>query len=129
MAQGRTRLGLNHSGDEFEVLLRLEQSLWCPETRYNLGHQEKIFAASFVEFGRSGQRYTRAELISASGRQFEAEVSEFQVRLLSDNVALLTYVSSFKADGEIEISNRCSLWVRDGTTWQLHFHQGTPAKA
>ena len=110
------------SDTDIAALRHLEESLWSQETRYDLAHQEKIFAADCVEFGRSGKRYRRAELISASGKPFEAGLSEFEVHLLSGNVALTTYVSSLTADGATEISNRSSIWVRVGATWQLHFH-------
>ena len=111
------------------ALHHLEESLWHPETRYDLAHQERVFATECFEFGRSGKRYTRAEMISGSGRPFQAVLSDLEVRLLSSDVALVTYLSALTAEAGPELSNRSSIWVRSGATWQLHFHQGTPVAA
>ena len=118
--------------DDIEALSALEESLWRPETRYDLAHQDAIFAPDCVEFGRSGKRFARIELIAGAGRNFRAELPLplFQVRMLSADVALVTYRSKIYADHKsgrtCEMANRSSLWVRTGDSWRLHFHQGTP---
>ena len=114
--------------DDLEALYALEVSLWRSESRYDLAHQEKIFAPNCFEFGRSGKRYTREDLIAADGPPLQAKLplAFFHVRMLSADVALVTYVSQVTRDGAIERANRSSLWARHGVSWQLHFHQGTP---
>ena len=53
---------------EFDVqtLRDLEESLWRSETRFNLEHQETVFAPDFFEFGRSGRMYTREQMIQTA---------------------------------------------------------------
>jgi len=46
-----------------QTLPALEQTLWRRETRFDRALMEATFAPGFFEFGRSGRRYTRAELI------------------------------------------------------------------
>lgn len=38
-------------------LRRLEEELWLAETRFDQEYKEKVLAADFFEFGRSGQIY------------------------------------------------------------------------
>ena len=51
-----------HPEDKAE-LTRLEQAMWRAETRLDLAFQEARFAPDFLEFGRSGRVYNRAQII------------------------------------------------------------------
>ena len=116
------------TSDDLEALYALEVSLWQAETRYDVAHQENVFAANCFEFGRSGKRYSREDLIASAGHPFQAKLPLpfFHVRMLSIDVALLTYRSEVIFGPTTETANRSSIWVRHGASWQLHFHQGTP---
>ena len=82
---------------------------------------------AFVEFGRSGRRYSRAEVMAIPPGTFTAELSEIDVADIGEGVALLTYRSAFDAPGApVEFANRSSIWVRTDGVWRLRFHQGTP---
>jgi hypothetical protein len=111
-------------------LRRLEESLWRVETRGDRTYMESVLADGFVEFGRSGRSYTRQQTIDAPVGEFETRLPlpDFVVRMISDEIALVTYRSEVQHDGAIEAGNRASLWRRraDGG-WRLEFHQGTPA--
>lgn len=118
---------LNES--EFEILKSLEESLWKSETRFNLSHQEKVFAPDFFEFGRSGRTYTREQMIRTTPEPIAAKLplQNFTVHILDSNNVLVTYISEVQYE-ELEKANRCSVWSRTQTGWQLRFHQGTPVK-
>jgi hypothetical protein len=53
-------------------LTQLEEDMWREGTRYDLAFQERRFATDFVEFGRSGQVYTREQVISTNPQQILA---------------------------------------------------------
>ncbi|MEK7544918.1 MAG: nuclear transport factor 2 family protein [Patescibacteria group bacterium] len=114
---------------ELSALLPLEESLWKAETRFDREHMNQILAPDFFEFGRSGRIYTREEALNAPPQKINAELplKNFQAHTISDDVALVTYISEVTYD-ELEIANRSSLWCKTGTEWKLVFHQGTAVK-
>jgi hypothetical protein len=115
------------SESDLEILKKLEESLWQSETRFNLAHQEKVFATDFFEFGRSGRTYTRDQMVRTEVQPIRAKLplQNFKIHALDSNNALVTYISEVQYD-ELEKANRCSVWSRIGDRWQLRFHQGTP---
>lgn len=118
---------LNES--ELETLKDLEESLWRSETRFDLSHQEKVFASDFFEFGRSGRTYTREQMIRTTSEPIVAKLplQNFKVHIIDSNNVLVTYISEVQYE-DLEKANRCSVWSRTPTGWQLRFHQGTPIK-
>jgi len=50
-----------------EELRSLETELHTIETRRNTHRLETLLHPDFVEFGRSGERYTRAEILNEFG--------------------------------------------------------------
>ena len=113
-----------------EELKTLERELHQLETRRNRNRMEALLDPEFVEFGRSGRRYSRADVLNefAPDRSFPAIHSgDFRLVMLSQQVALLTYVSAhLDANGTKDLhALRSSIWVRDETGWQIRFHQGT----
>jgi hypothetical protein len=91
---------------------------------------DKTFAADFFEFGRSGRRYARSEMLSDTENVSEIHATlplpEFQARHITDNVVHVTYVSEAVYDGVILRANRSSIWSCMDGVWKLRFHQGTP---
>ena len=112
---------------EIKILNELEESLWKTETRFNLEYQEKVFAADFFEFGRSGRRYTREQMIRTSSSPILAKLplQNFNVHLLDQNNVLITYISEVQYE-TLEKANRSSIWSKTKDGWKLRFHQGTP---
>lgn len=108
----------------------LEQTLWCADTRFDRALMEATFAPGFFEFGRSGRRYTRAELIfdETDAQDIPATLHRLTVTPLSDSLALVTYLSELRTDPP-EWANRASVWDKSTGRWQLRFHQGTPCEA
>jgi len=112
---------------DYEQLRLLEGSLWRAETRFDRDYMERILAAGFSEFGRSGRVYSRADTLAVPGGAIEAHLRDVAVQAIRSDVALVTDVSEVRGDdGAVEVGNRSSIWVRELDDWQLRFHQGTP---
>nr|WP_314632135.1 nuclear transport factor 2 family protein [uncultured Janthinobacterium sp.] len=114
-------------------LQALEAALQSAAVRADSASLALLLAEEFVEFGSSGNVWTRAAtLADLPAEQFTPRsISDFQAQLLADDVALLTYRSQRHAAGAVPASAslRSSLWKwRDGR-WQMAFHQGTPIPA
>jgi hypothetical protein len=111
-------------------LTGLEHSLWHSETRYDRALMETTFAPDFREFGRSGRRYIRNDLLpNGDPDPINATLHDLTITNLSDTIALVTYVSELRRPTGPEWANRSSLWDRASGRWQLRFHQGTPCEA
>jgi hypothetical protein len=109
-------------------LTRLEEEMWREATRYDLAFQEKRFAPDFVEFGRSGQVYSRKQIIVTNGLGIRAvlPLPNLSVRLLGMDTAQVTYESQVTYEGSVQYAHRSSIWSRIGGIWVMRFHQGTP---
>ncbi len=104
------------------VLLELERDMWADVTRRDRSWMDEHLADDFTEFGWSGRSYSRREILDQEIGPIEADLSDFEVRVVGADSALVTY-RSVQARGA---GNRASLWVRRRRRWQLAFHQGTP---
>ena len=51
------------------------------------------------------------------------------MRLLSPDIAQVTYTSVETYEGEEQVAHRGSLWSRTEDGWHLLFHQATPVQA
>ena len=114
-----------------EELRRLETELHQQETRCNRRRMERLLHPDFVEFGRSGTPYTRADVLNEFGPDNllpEIHSRNFELAVLAEGVALLTYVSAHVDGGGNQYRHtlRCSVWVYTEAGWQMRFHQGTP---
>ena len=107
-------------------LTRLEEAMWRAETRFDLAFQEARFAPDFVEFGRSGRVYNRAQIIRTDKHPIEASLENFRLVELDENTVLVTYNSVAVFDGVHEFARRSSIWSRSPAGWVMRFHQGTP---
>ncbi len=117
-----------------EELISLERELHKAETRRNRKRMEALLHPDFVEFGRSGARYSRTDVLEEFGPDSTLPTihsEHFQMVLLAEGVALLTYVSAhLDAHGNAHRHTlRSSLWVLTEAGWQMRFHQGTPTSA
>jgi hypothetical protein len=105
----------------------LEHSLWAEDTRFDRALMDRTFAPDFFEFGRSGRRYTRAEMLFGpeDAQEIDATLHNLALRPLSQDVVLVTYQSEVRYPEGTEWGNRSSIWDRSSGAWQLRFHQGT----
>ena len=121
------------TGDLLEQLRDLELDLQSLAVRRDRARLGELLHEAFVEFGRSGQRYDKANILEQlpSERAPEAMWSQdFELLELAEGVALITYRSaSVNEDGKLfRFSLRSSLWQRTAHGWQMRFHQGTATK-
>ena len=119
---------LTLSDEDRKVLQLLEEELWREETRFDISFMEQVLAEDFFEFGRSGRVYNRDEILAAPRQSLDAvlPLPDFDVRLLTEDVALVTYNSVITYDSVLEKGRRSSIWSRTSTGWTIRFHQGTP---
>ena len=116
------------------TLVKLELELHRYETRRNRDRLHELLHDDFEEIGRSGRRYSRADILAEFAAAEESSTpvvvaDQFDLGELADDLALLTYRSAHQ-DGAGTLSRyslRSSLWVRCGKQWRMRFHQGTPA--
>jgi hypothetical protein len=115
-----------------EHLTELELLLLRPAVRPTPDVISSLLREDFREFGTSGAVYSKAEIVDAfakepAGLVGNLEAEGFELVLLENNVALLTYRSTRKTVGMLTPvrSFRSSLWVRCDEKWQMIFHQGT----
>ena len=109
-------------------LQQLEEELWREETRFDVPYMEQVMAEEFIEFGRSGRIYDRRECLSHPREPIQAVIPlpDLSIRMITDDVAQVTYNSHVTWDGELLKGRRSSIWRRAGDSWELVFHQGTP---
>ena len=111
-------------------LLALETALLDQKMRIGRDRMAELLADDFFEFGSSGRIWTKAATLEglAAGHSAEAvvrTVTDFAVRHLADEVALVTYaVSRHEAGAEVQ-TLRSSIWKREKENWRMVFHQGT----
>lgn len=109
-------------------ITRLEEAMWCQETRYDKAFQEARFAQDFFEHGRSGRVYSRDQIILTQSKPIQAKLPlpDLQIRSLDADTVQLTYNSEVTHDGITEYARRSSIWSRTPAGWVMRFHQGTP---
>ena len=105
----------------------LELTLWTSETRFDRALMDRTFAPDCHEFGRSGRRYTRDQMLfdPAQAQDIPATLHKFTEQPLSGSITLCTYISELRTPAGQEWANRASIWDKASGRWQLRFHQGT----
>jgi hypothetical protein len=117
----------------WDELLALERSLLSPKGRADDGELADMLTDDFLEYGSSGRVWTKPEAIAQLTREEPAPSVEHQlmnaeVRHLSEDVALVTYMLRRRAPQQAEIRTlRSSIWTRTDGRWRMTFHQGTAA--
>ena len=116
------------------TLRMFEIELHKPSTRANAYRLGQLLHPLFLEFSRSGQRYSREQVLtefSKNGAWHEVHSQDYRVEQLAKDLALLTYRSAhITASGTLDrYSLRASLWQLTADGWQLRFHQGTPTES
>ena len=108
-----------------EHLRRLEESLLQPDVRKSK-ELIALLADEFIEFAHSGRAYTKQDLVNALQAQSPSVqiTSNFQVRLLGPEVALLTYMICREAAQPV-YTLRSSVWQQRADKWLMVFHQAT----
>ena len=77
---------------------------------------------AWTEFGASGRRWSRAEMLAVIAPVGDPDLEVLSVEPLAPDVVLLLWRSHTDAGSSL----RSSVWVRSGGRWRQRFHQGTP---
>jgi hypothetical protein len=111
--------------DELEALERRLTNPDSHETRESLG---ALLAPGFREYGSSGRAFAAGEVLEGllTAKRSAVRFEDFHVLPVSLSATLVTYRSrSEPGVGWKPPALRSSLWVSQGQSWQLLFHQGT----
>lgn len=106
-------------------LLENEHLLMTSPARRSSETLKRLLWEDFLEFGASGATYDLAALIALLAVEPDgpaATISDFTARLLSPDVALVTYRTQLGFTARL----RSSIWRREDGAWRMQFHQGTP---
>ena len=108
----------------------LEVELLQPDVRKSPNRLNELLADDFFEFGASGNRYSKHEMLDLmqEGREAKYTVHDFATVQISPDTILATYrvEKELLDNGEKSFSLRSSLWQNRNGQWQMFFHQGTP---
>ncbi len=115
----RSTLGTGDAMVEDEIR-EAEEKLLTASVRSSPEALDRLISDQFVEFGSSGRVYKKDDIVAMTLAEPNVTVSvtDFHVLPVAPDVALATYRTGR--------SLRSSLWRREGETWQIVFHQGTP---
>ena len=111
-----------------EHLRRLEEELLSQSTRKNARRVSELLAGNFREIGGSGRVYSKEDVLLAlqDEEPISCSLENFEVRFLSEGVALATYRSlKEQLNSGPLIALRSSIWIQEGDEWRMVFHQGT----
>lgn len=112
-----------------KTIYDLELSLLKPEVRSSKEALDKLLADDFIEFGSSGNKYTKADILERlpnTLEKVEYNVSNFAVDTPSKNIAIATFKTERTTNGkDLVISLRSSHWKKTDKGWQIFFHQAT----
>jgi hypothetical protein len=112
---------------DVQAVVELELQLQKPEVRAEPADVEALLHPGFSEFGASGRRWGRPEMIAALaaeqpvGEEPVIITTEMTGTRLADDVIHLTYLSQRAGRRAL----RSSIWLRTPDGWRVYFHQGT----
>ena len=112
------------------IVERLELELFQPEVRRSSTRLNELLDDEFLEFGASGTRYTKQEILRRLRDSGNAKYVLRDLRVLEvrSDIMLATYLVEKETPGirTRAMSLRSSLWRNRNGRWQMVFHQGTP---
>lgn len=115
-----------------KTIYELEMSLLKPEVRLSSEQLNLLLADDFMEFGSAGLIYKKKDTIETlinSSDKTEFLVTDFNAKELAEGVVLATFKTERAVNDTDKVASlRSSLWKKNGSQWQMVFHQGTPIK-
>ncbi|MCC3268613.1 nuclear transport factor 2 family protein [Arthrobacter gengyunqii] len=113
------------------VIRTAELELLASSTRVDAARLRRLLHPEFLEIGRSGQRWTREDIIAALGAEDQRptpETDEWEFSQLAPHLFLVTYRirSGIPLDSGTPRSRHSSVWDTSTGQPRLRFHQGTP---
>ncbi|MNH96461.1 hypothetical protein D3C73_491280 [compost metagenome] len=106
-----------------KLIYQLEQELM----RLDRDQLALLLADDFVEFGSSGNTYTKHEQVIYSEQKSNLphyNISDFMIKEITPGIVLATYRTLRTHDNQQAL--RSSIWRLTNQSWQMVFHQGTP---
>jgi len=100
----------------------LERALLSDAVRADPAAVGALLDPAWTEFGASGRRWSRAEMLAVIAPVGDPDLEVLSVEELAPDVVLLLWRSLTDAGSSL----RSSVWVRSGGRWRQRFHQGTP---
>jgi len=119
---------LTEDSSLLSILIEQEHILFNLNKARVTGELDRLLSPAFCEFGTSGNVWKHADIIKTANNPDNRNIvaTNFNLKLLGDDVALLTYKADITySDGTRVYSLRSSIWKRNSVSWQLEFHQGT----
>ena len=109
---------------DFDAIKQLELELNNPKVRKNKARLNELLADNFEEVGKSGNKFTKDEIIRNLLEEENTDFSahDFSFELLSEDCVLVKYTTTLNGQS----AHRCSIWKKQQSNWQIHYHQGTP---
>ena len=111
---------------KFDLIKQLELELSNPSVRKDKARLNYLIADEFEEIGKSGSRFSKTEIIQHLNEEENVsfDAYDFNFMLLAENCVLVKYTTTLNGQS----AHRCSIWKKQQQDWQIHYHQGTPAK-
>ena len=109
-------------------IVELELKLSSKGTRGDEEILNELLDKKFFEFGVSGTELSRdiiVDYLLKYGNSEKSKSFDFEGKLLSEDVFLLTYKAEQYHEDETVKSLRSSIWSKSSGTWKMIFHQGT----
>ncbi len=108
----------------------LEELLLTPEIRKSITDISEILAEDFIEFGSSGEIFTKKEIIKSLQEEpkLKLSLSNFKIKELGGDYFLATYKAVKEENDEKLYSLRSSIWMKKNEKYLMIFHQGTIIK-
>ncbi|MCP4704586.1 MAG: DUF4440 domain-containing protein [candidate division Zixibacteria bacterium] len=115
-----------------EKIIGFEKHLFLPEVRKSAKELDRLLAEKFVEFGSTGDKYNKQQIIDTLDAESELQITAtgFDFEQLAGEAVMLTYRAVIKEQGveKERLSLRTSIWKLIENRWQMLFHQGTPTQ-
>lgn len=113
-----------------DEIFDLENRLQQPEVRKSLEDLDELLSDDFLEFGSSGESYTKKDVLVnlPASPEIKFTMSEFKINILAeDTVQTLFRTEKINSEtGAVSRSLRSSIWKNENGKWKMIFHQGTP---
>lgn len=125
---------MTNDADLMQHIIELETRLHQCNSRRDDQTLEHLLHSEFAEIGRSGQLYSRKDVVEAllaETHQSKIAAENFALGKISEGVVILTYQSFELTPDNVKVRRtlRSSIWQwSEPYGWQMRFHQGTVRK-
>ncbi len=114
-------------------LVKLEKELHEPSVRKDKERLDQLLHDSFIEIGRSGILFDKAQIMKTLSSESVHVVSskDYNAKPIGDGLVLLTYRSAHVEPNQAlsRFALRASLWEQTTQGWKMRYYQGTPTDA